>query len=367
MTETPKTMSPRERVHAALRREPTDRVPIFLWFHPGTVRLLARALEIPPSLVGEAMGNDVRQAWVNNNHAMEAVVHERDGESHTDAWGIRWVKNGPFNQVDFSPLAGATDGEAEAYRFPEARLEELLAAMEPAAADRRYFLGCDVSPCCLEMWFRLRGMEEALLDLALKPRLAAAMIGRCAAFAGRLSAEALDRYPLDWLWTGDDVASQRSMLLSPESWRETIKPLLADLFAMARARGKWVAYHSCGAIRPIIPDLIEIGLDVLNPIQSGCPGMDYHDLKREFGGNLAFMGGLDTQGVLPHGSADDVRRAARDLLDTMAGGGYILAASHTIPPETPLENIFALYGEAGIGKEEILDAASDLRRRAAGR
>ena len=100
-----------------------------------------------------------------------------------------------------------------------------------------------------------------------------------------------------------------------------------------------MAYHCCGALRPIIPDLMEIGLDVLNPVQAGCPGMDPLELKREFGEKLSFMGGVDTQDLLPFGSAADVRRATERLLDgmTAGGGGYILAASHTIPPETPDE------------------------------
>jgi uroporphyrinogen decarboxylase len=106
-----------------------------------------------------------------------------------------------------------------------------------------------------------------------------------------------------------------------------------------------------------------MGMDVLNPVQANCPGMDIFELKREFGEQITFMGGLDTQYLLPNGTVDEVRRAVRRLLDEVAaGGGYILAASHTIPPETPDENIFVLYQEAGLSKEEIFDHAADLRR-----
>ena len=109
-------------------------------------------------------------------------------------------------------------------------------------------------------------------------------------------------------------------------------------FDVGKAHGLYVAYHCCGALRPIIPDLVEMGLDVLNPIQCNCPGMDAVDLKREFGAELTFMGGVDTQGLLPTRHGDEVRRATRALIDGMTsdGGGYILAASHTIPPETPI-------------------------------
>lgn len=153
-------------------------------------------------------------------------------------------------------------------------------------------------------------------------------------------------------------------MLSPEIWRQTVKPLLKQNAEVGKRHDIYVAFHSCGAIRPIIADLIEIGVDVLNPIQCNCPGMNPLDLKREFGQELAFMGGVDTQGVLPNGTADQVRKATAELLEGMTthGGGYILAASHTVPPETPDENIFAMYHEAGISKEEIFDRAADLRK-----
>jgi uroporphyrinogen decarboxylase len=155
------------------------------------------------------------------------------------------------------------------------------------------------------------------------------------------------------------------MVMSPESWRDLIKPLMAEIFAVGRAHGLWVANHCCGALRPIIPDLVEIGLDVLNPVQAGCPGMDPFGLKREFGDRLSFMGGVDTQNLLPFASAAEVRRETERLISgmTAGGGGYILAASHTIPPETPDENIFALYEVAGISREEIRDRAADIRGR----
>jgi len=153
------------------------------------------------------------------------------------------------------------------------------------------------------------------------------------------------------------------MIMSPKTWRALVKPHLARTFAVGKAHGLWVAYHCCGALRPIIPDLVEMGLDVLNPVQGNCPGMDPLELKREFGPRLAFMGGVDTQDTLPSGSVYDVRRATTRLLEGMTadGGGYILAASHTIPPETPDANIFALYAVAGITREEIFDRAAAMR------
>ena len=357
-------MTPKQRVHAALRREPVDRVPVFMWFHPKTADRLGRLLDIPPGLVSTAMGDDVKMTWVNNNYAMEGIVHEQEGEGHVDSWGIRWVKEGAFNQPIGFPLAGASREEVLAYRFPTDETDFLLHRMDPLLEEKnRFFIGCDVSPCAFEMYWRLRGLEEAILDMAADPDLARTMFGRCAGFARELSRRACAELPIDWLWCGDDVAGQGAMVMSPAAWRDLIKPFMAELFAEGKSRGLWVAHHCCGALRPIIPDLVEIGLDVLNPVQAGCPGMDPLELKREFGGSLAFMGGVDTQGLLPFAGAAEVRRATERLIEGMStgGGGYILAASHTIPPETPDESIFALYEAAGITRQEIMDRAADLR------
>ena len=337
-----------------------------MWFHPSTAERLTRVLEIPPSTLNEVVGNDVRQAWVNNNYAMEGITHQNDGEWHIDYWGIKWVRQFFFNQIAGYPLIDADPEALLNYAFPYDHLEDLLRPMLPILADAQdYFIGCDVSPCAFEMYWRLRGMENTMLDMATEPALARQLLARCVDFSIALSKKAIQRFPLDWLWTGDDVASQQAMMVSPKTWRALIKPELARVFAVGKAHHLWVAYHCCGALRPIIPDLIEIGMDVLNPVQGNCPGMDPLELKKEFGSRITFMGGLDTQDLLPHGTAGQVRRETERLIAEMTrdGGGYILAASHTIPPETPDENIFAMYAAAGIPREEIFDRAAGVRAR----
>jgi uroporphyrinogen decarboxylase len=299
---------------------------------------------------------------------MEGIVHERDGEGHTDPWGIKWVKQGPYNQIASFPLAGASTEELRHYQFPRDHQAEFVAKMEAVAACAdEYFIACDVSPNVFEMYWRLRGMEQAMVDMAGDPGLAYEMLGRCGRFAVELAEAACAQFPLDCLWTGDDVASQRSLMMSPETWRRMIKPHLARAFEAGKAHGLTIAYHCCGALRPIIPDLVEMGLDILNPIQCNCAGMNASDLKRDFGSALCLMGGVDTQDLLPRASADEVRRVTRKLIDGMTcdGGGYILAASHTIPPETPLENIFAMYEEAGVTREQAFDRAAEIRAAAA--
>ena len=190
-------MKSKERVKGALARTPTDRVPIFMWFHPSTAQRLAAVLEIPVGRVADAMGNDVRQTWVNNNYAMEGIVHEREGESHTDVWGITWEKQGEFNQIARFPLIGASSEDLLAYQFPEQHLDALMAPMAAAlvGADDLY-TGVDVSPCVFEMYWRLRGMDAAILDMASQPDVADTMLSRCADFAVTLSVESLRRFPV---------------------------------------------------------------------------------------------------------------------------------------------------------------------------
>ena len=359
-------MNSKERVHASLNRENPDRVPIWMWFHPETADILAKTLEIPVQYVSTVFEDDIRQTWVSNNYAMEGIVHQHDGETHTDQWGVKWVKQGAFNQIEHYPLADLSNEEMLNYKFPFDKIPELLQNMNPViAAKDEYFIGCDVSPCLFELICRLRNMGNAILDFLINPEIMDFLLEQAGDFAVKISQEAVNKFDLDWLWTGDDVGGQQAMILDPEMWRSRIKPHLKRILDVGKQKGLWTAYHCCGAIRPIIPDLIEIGVDVLNPIQSNCPGMNAAELKKEFGNELTFMGGIDTQELLPNGSASDVQKVTEELIDVMTagGGGYILAASHTVPPETPLENIYALYAAAGISKEKIFDNAADVRRK----
>lgn len=357
-------MNSHDRAHAALEKKPVDRPCVWLWLHPETKQALSRVFEVPQGRVEAVLGHDIRQIWVNNNYAMEGILHAHDGESHVDQWGIQWTRKHGFNQITSSPLEDATAEELLAYAFPYDHLDSLMQPMnELVQTSEGYFVGCDVSPCAFEMYNRLRGMENALLDLVLETDTAEKIIARCVDFSLYLSEYALNHFALDWLWTGDDVAAQQGMLMSPELWRSMIKPHMARLFSVAKTAGVYVAYHCCGALYPIIPDLIEIGLDVLNPVQPNCPHMNPKELKKEFGDHLAFMGGVDTQELVPHGDAVQVKRETEKLVQDMTsdGGGYILAASHLVPPETPLENIFAIYEAIGLTREYFFDRAADIR------
>jgi uroporphyrinogen decarboxylase len=362
-------MTSKERVYNALNKKPVDRVPIYMWYHPGTSRRLAKLLEIPEQYVALALGDDIRQTWTHNNYAMENVPLE-EGGFYEDEWGLVWTRQGDFNQIHKYPLDLAGEEEIQKYEFPFDRIDHLNAFMAPVIEERgEYFIGCDVSPSVFEMFWRLRGLERAMFDLIEKNKSILGLLDACTEFTIALANAAMKSYELDWVWTGDDAGSQDNMLISPEMWRDLIKPRLKAIFDVIKARNQIVAFHSCGAIRPIISDLVEIGIDVLNPIQPNCPGMNPYELKKEFGSDIAFMGGVDTQGIIPNGTATEVYRTTRELVEAMTadGGGYILAAAHTIPPETPDENIFALYDAVGISKEAVFDMAADIRQKMSAR
>ncbi len=359
-------MNSKQRVHAALRRQPVDRVPIHVTFHPDTVAALARFLEVPRHAIEEILDNDVRMTWVNNDYFALGITHGRDGEGHTDFWGIRWVHQGSGNRLAEFPLAAMTPEQVRKFCFPLQHVEELLSRLEPFVTGAyEHFVGCDVSPCVLEMYRRLRGPERLAADLESEPALIEEMLDRCAAFAALLAELACRRFPLDWLWAGDAAPPQDAHAIPPELWRRQVKPHLQLVFDVGKRHRLWVGYRGCGDLRPMLPDLIEMGLDVLHLAANTCVDVDLLDLSREFGDRLAFVGGLPARDVMALGSPDEVRRCTRRLVEGMSGQGraYVLAPTECLPRETPLENIFALYAEAGVSYEEIQDRAAAVRAR----
>ena len=197
-----------------------------------------------------------------------------------------------------------------------------------------------------EVAWQLRGMETFLPEMAADPAIPTYMMDRITDILAEVTRRVLDEAgdDIDMVYFYDDVGSNQSLLISKKMWRTFIRPCHEKLIEVARKRGKQVMYHTDGAVRPLIPDLIEMGVDVLNPIQPGTAGMEPAALKRDFGAQISFHGGVDIIGLLPKGSPEDVRKAARQLrTDLGQGGGYIMAGSHHIQFDTPLDNVLALY------------------------
>ncbi|MHB9023614.1 MAG: uroporphyrinogen decarboxylase family protein [Armatimonadota bacterium] len=340
----------KERVHAALSRRPTDRVPLWMWYHPALYDRFRERFGWDADTAEAALGNDIKQVHISINREMFRPLGQ--GERFVDDWGVTWTREGEYNQVVCNPLAEVAASVLSAYQFPDPeaseRFQPLARLCEQFAGE--YFIGADVSGSIFEPCYHIRGMDKLLVDMLEAPEAVEAFFDHAAEFTRRVCLRALD-YPVDWIWLGDDVGGQEAMMLSPALWRAMLKPRLAGIIAAIKAArpGMLVAYHSCGAIRPIISDLIDIGVDVLNPLQPRCPGMDPLGLKADFGDRLSFMGGLDTQDFLIHATPDEVRRESRRLIDGMSqGGGYIFAASHTIQYDTALANIIALSEAAGV-------------------
>jgi uroporphyrinogen decarboxylase len=196
----------------------------------------------------------------------------------------------------------------------------------------------------------LRGFEDWFVDLAADTRLACALfdavldvnLAVCRAILREVGRE------VDVLVASDDLGLQGGLMISPETYREIFKPRHERYFRllheMSSAR---VFFHSCGSVADIIEDLVDIGVEVLNPVQVSAARMDPAGLKRRFGSRLAFWGAVDTQRVLPFGSADDVRAEVERRVECLGrDGGYVLSAVHNIQPDVPVENVLAMYGHA---------------------
>jgi uroporphyrinogen decarboxylase len=197
-----------------------------------------------------------------------------------------------------------------------------------------------------ETAWQLRGMQELLMDLALNPEIPRYIMERLTDIQLENTRRVLELvgHRLDMLYFYDDVATQNSLMISPSMWRTFVRPCHARLIELAKAYNIPVMYHCDGAIYPLIPELIELGVDLLNPIQTDAKGMAPKRLKEEFGDRLSFHGGIDIIKTLPRGSAEEVRAEVRERIQVLGrNGGYIVASSHHIQADTPLENILAMY------------------------
>jgi uroporphyrinogen decarboxylase len=194
-----------------------------------------------------------------------------------------------------------------------------------------------------ETAFALRGLDNLLVDFVRNPEMAEALLERLTRL--RCSqARAYAQAGVDVLLLGDDVSSQQGMLMHPRLWRRFLKPRLARVIEAARSvnSNTLIFYHSDGDCQAIIPELIEVGVNILNPVQPEC--MDPAVLKRQFGDRLAFWGTLGTQTTFPFGSPEEMRRVVWERIETVGrGGGLLLAPTHILEPEVPWENVLAFF------------------------
>jgi len=275
------------------------------------------------------------------------------GPTVVDEFGVVWSTNeidrGSPVIADEASADGASAAlpapELRGYRFPDPAAEYRFEHLgQWCTANRSHFTIIWVG----DLWERatfMRGMENLLLDVAINPAFVRELLRRLADYILQTMEILFARFEFDAIALSDDYGTQRSMLISPACWRALIRPLLFEIFSAAKRRGRFTFLHSCGNVEPIIPDLMDLGLDILHPIQPEA--MDILALKRQFGRDLTFCGGLRTQDLLPRGTPDQIRDEVRRLKQTMgAGGGYILEPGITVQADVPLENMLAMIDEA---------------------
>ncbi len=194
----------------------------------------------------------------------------------------------------------------------------------------------------------IRGTEKLFMDLLISPKSAEGLLDKVCDFNIAYLRKCMEKVngKIDGVFCGDDFGSQNGMMISPKMWREFIKPRYEKTISIVHSYGLKYCHHSCGGIRPIIPDLIEIGVDILNPIQPKASGMDPNELGNEFGRDIVFFGGIDEQDTLPHGTVEDVKKEVRQRISTLGKyNSYIVSPSHDFQPDTPIENVLAIYEE----------------------
>lgn len=371
-------LTSRERVLAAINHEEPDRVPIVIGVSNATgikmapYRELKRIIgvdapdrylydwpELGTAAIDEVtmrrLHGDVR--GVLDREPAAVLERNRTREPHTDyinSWGSGAVEVAPddwFPMVE--PLAEATTIDAiERYPWPDmddpTRVAHMTAEAVQLAADGEYAIM--VTPWLLfplERAFAMQGMAPFLTNAAVMPEFAEALLCRIASLCERLMGHVLDAVGdnIDIVKIGDDLGTQQSLLVSPSMYRSLLKPIHADLIASIRRRTKAkIFFHTDGDVFPLLDDLAEIGVEILNPVQTSAGKMaDLATLKRRYGDVFTLCGAIDTQHILPSGTPAEVRAEVRRVIGELApGGGYMLASVHTIMHDVPAANILAM-------------------------
>ncbi len=345
-------MTPRENFQAALRFQPPDELPWEMHFSPAVrdrfVAATGHRGELSEFYDWTFRYVDTKSTRLKTDFSPWLAPQLPPGRAcdGVSEWGVGTLRGSMYHFTDYvHPLAhGGTIGDIERFPFPDtdadyrwAGLDEDVAAVH--AAGYAAIPGIDGS--LFERAWSLRGLENLLCDFLTNADYADALLdvieARVTDGVRRASAAGGDL-----LLLGDDIATQRGLMMSPAVWRRFIKPRLARIIAAARAVKPDVLalYHSDGDLTVAIDELVEVGVDVLNPVQPEC--MDPRAIRRRYGRRLAFWGTVGTQTTMPFGRPADVRRAVRDSIDALGrSGGLLVSPTHTLEPDVPWENIEA--------------------------
>ncbi len=366
-------MKSRERVIRTLNHEEPDRVPLDYWTTPAAYENLRDYLKLKAPetqewgimsnwKISEEMLNrlhiDFRRVYMNTSSSFEMKTYP-DGTTDSE-YGFRGKWFGPYWEVTHFPWAEFTEVEqVEEYEWPDAddpsRMEGVVEWANYLHEDTDYAtIGMVGGPWgAFEICEHyMRGFDKFLIDLVTNKKLAEAMMDKCVDLALDMNRVFLDEVGeyLDIVQVGDDLGHQHGLIISPKMYRDLIKPRHKKIYSEIHRRAPHVEllYHSCGAIEPLIGDLIDVGVDILNPIQPLAKGMESELLKEKYGRELTFHGGIDLQRAMAeHGTLNDIRQEVDTRLSALAsGGGYILAPSHNIQPDSTPEKILEMYDYA---------------------
>lgn len=265
------------------------------------------------------------------------------GKTAVDEFGVVWSTSTIDRGSPIVPVL--KEPSLSGYRFPESgmpyRFEDIEQWCERQKAHYRIIWVGD-------LWERatfMRGMENLLVDTVKHQKFVMELLRGITDYILGTMEILFERFEFEAIALSDDYGTQKTMLISPESWRKFIRPYLKEIYEYGQKYGKTIFHHSCGNILPVIPDLIELGLDILHPIQPEA--MDIQYLKREFGNDLCFCGGIRTQDILVSGTPREVKNEVKYLKETMGKeGGYILEPGITIQADVPAENLYAMIDEA---------------------
>ena len=353
-------MDQRTRFLKTINRQLPDRPPTFVTLTPQMAQKLADATGIRyekpiDSLLSSRISHMEMLAKLGNDCVGIAAVAPKDHPTITrkdgikvNEWGMTFKSTGLYDEFYEFPLAKAESvKDIESYNFPdpfaEGRYDHAIKTVEMYSG--QYGIIAVLETSFFETAWYLTGLEKFLMDMMMGTPYVEALLDRVMHINTEIGKE-LIRVGADMLWCGDDFGGQSGMLLDPEQWRMIFKPRISMMFEEFRKVNPdiKIAWHSCGSIIPIIPDFIEIGLDVLNPLQPLAKDMIPEKLKKEFGKDLIFFGGIDVQDLMPNGSSEEVKKEVTRRMNIFGeGGGYIVAPAHNIQPDTPVENVLAYY------------------------
>ena len=345
-------MTSRERVLAAIEHRPFDRVPTDIWMTD----------EVRQKLVERygSMGTAADELHIDGMPGVGPeyvgpAVPDLGPDESVDFWGMRHrnvrYATGVYCEQYYFPLADAkTSKDLDDYAWPSADWFDYSGVKAAAAKlrERHVVMSGYMAPFYYHNL--LRGLERSLTDPCDDPGLTHEIVGRVSTFFyehHRRIFESADG-AVDVSQVTDDYGSQTGPLISLETFRAFYQPHMQRFIDLCHEFGIRVFHHDDGAIRPFLGEFCRMGIDVLNPVQHACPGMEMEGLKRDFGNRLCFHGAIDNQRVLPFGTVEEVRAEVRHAIDALAadGTGYILAPCHNLQAVTPIENIVAMYEEA---------------------